>query len=182
MDDIVYIISQQATGLFKKRNSKKQVDKGVEEEDMRDQSEYPEIYRKTAHVKGSSDKTKDPFVVARILGFKTKSALGKKEQQQVVRKVEVAVFYRPEDTHLKKPAYDNMNLLFLSEDKGLVRFDQLDGRCYVRFAADKVDNNEIEAWCAGGPSHWYFRNTYDPPSNSLLDVDKANVAFVMDDS
>ena len=150
VNDCVYINSKQATGLFKKRNSKKHVDKGVEEEDTRNQSEYPEIYRKTAHVKGSNDKTKDPFVVARILGFKTKSALGKKEQQQVVRKVEVAVFYRPEDTHLKKPAYDGMNLLFWSKNKRSVSFDQLEGRCYVRFVADKIDNDEIEVRGKGG--------------------------------
>ena len=79
---------------------------------LKDESEYPEFYRKTSdYVKGSNLECPEPFRIAQIIHFYTRK--GSKDIKLRVRK-----FYRPENTHKGVVAsyQTDLNLLYYSDE------------------------------------------------------------------
>ena len=115
-----------------------------------DPVKFPEYYRKKGTIKGSNNDTPDPFDIVRIKQFK--NDLGE-------IKMKVQIFYRPENTHKGYTFAENkyLNELYYSEEKAFINFDNVMGRCFVKFNDMKVDNKQIEVWTEVGPDRFFFQ-------------------------
>jgi len=130
-----------------------------------DENKFPEAYRKNEYVKGTNQKTPEPFVVARILKFRE----GVSEEDI---RIKVAVFYRPENVFAEcQEAQSSIFKLFWSEDTDTVVSSNLQGRCYVR-SCDSESLDKVSEWCEKGPDRWYFQNGYDSTEKSIGSLEK----------
>ena len=119
-----------------------------------DAQKYPEYYRKNEYIKGNNNDTPDPFQVAIIKRM---------FRDCDVVKLKVRIFYRPEDTHKGAQAADSefFNMLYWTDEEGTVSFDDVQGRCFVKYQDINVSNQELEVWSEEGPDRWWFRQWYN---------------------
>lgn len=132
-----------------------------------DHEKYPELYRKsTKYVKGSNANVPEPFRIGRILSIfcQTKP---KSESEKV--KIEIKKFYRPENTHKghKGSCYFDINLLHWSEEKVVVDFELVKGKCFVEYEHDI--KTTIAEYTTSGPDRFYFNEAYDADDKELYE-------------
>ena len=141
-------------GVIKRMIKTKRREVVADLDENKDPREFPEYYRKKGNIKGSNNDTPDPFDVVVIKQFR--SELGE-------IKMRVQIFYRPENTHkghtFAESAY--LNELYYSEEKATISFDNVMGRCYVKFIDMNVENKQIEIWSEEGPDRFFFREWYN---------------------
>nr|XP_022900238.1 DNA (cytosine-5)-methyltransferase PliMCI-like [Onthophagus taurus] len=129
-----------------------------------DQDLYTEYYRKTSDFvkKGNSD-TPQPFCIGVI-----ENIIENSNAKDI--KVEVRKFYRPENTHrgIFVTYQEDLNYLYWSEEKIIVSFDNIAGKCYLTYG----DSLEIPVaeWSSLGPDRFYFNKMYDKFSHKILDL------------
>ena len=156
--DCIYL----APGSVKMASKKKRVKTVTTTKKDVDEDLYPEYYRKKAYVKGNND-TADPFQIAMIM--KIFNDL----------KLQVHVFYRPEDTQRGATAAESAyhNELYWTEETGTVSFEAVEGRCYVKYFDRTVSDEYIESWSELGPDRWFFRACYYPRMGQFDIVDES---------
>ena len=130
----------------------------AELDENKDPVEFPEYYRKKGTIKGCNNDTPDPFDIVLIKQFKN-------DFGEI--KMKVQIFYRPENTHKGYTYAESkyLNELYYSEEKAYINFDNVMGRCFVKFIDMNVDDKQIEVWTEEGPDRFFFREWY----NSLED-------------
>ena len=134
-----------------------------------DEDEYPEFYRKGGHIKGSNEEVAEPFRIARILSIFCRKAV---KSSNI--KLEVAKFYRPENTHmqLKSTYYKDLNLLYWSEETVVIDLAVVKGKCHVECEHDLHDS--LLDFYQKAPDRFYFsegysgklREFFEPPLRS----------------
>ena len=120
-----------------------------------DEDEYPELYRKGGHIKGSNEEVAEPFRIARILAI-----YSRREGKHSSIKLRVSKFYRPENTHkpLKSTYYNDLNLLYWSEEEAVVDFSLVEGKCRVECEYD-LSESPTEFY-RKAPDRFYFSEAY----------------------
>ena len=120
-----------------------------------DEDEYPEVYRKGGQIKGSNEEIAEPFRIARILAI-----YSRQQGKHNCIKLKVSKFYRPENTHkpLKSTYYNDLNLLYWSDEEVVVDLSLVKGKCRVECEYDLRDS-PVDFY-RKAPDRFYFSESY----------------------
>lgn len=130
-----------------------------------DCDEYPELYRKTKHIKGSNENVPEPFRVVRIISIFSRNKSNAEKKNAV--ELEVAKFYRPENTHqgISVSYYNDLNMLYWSDETVIVPAKEIQGKCRVEYEYDL--RTALHEYTNGGPDRFYFNEAYSASDKSL---------------
>ena len=141
-------------GIIRRKINTRRKEVVAELDENKDPVEFPEYYRKKGTIKGCNNDTPDPFDIVIIQHFIN-------EFGEI--KMRVRIFYRPENTHKGYTFAESkyLNELYYSEEEATISFDNVMGRCFVKYIDSNVDNKQIEVWTEEGPDRFFFREWYN---------------------
>ncbi|KAF4533442.1 DNA (cytosine-5)-methyltransferase 1-like [Ephemera danica] len=123
---------------------------------------YPEKCRKR-HPR--TEKAEDPFSVARVVAiYTTKANPGAVSDVRL----QLAKFYRPEDTCLEETKLLDTRLLLWSKEYFESSLGELEGKCWVR-AATELTPSPFE-WCLQGPDRFFYHKAYCEQTRTITNI------------
>ncbi|XP_078007936.1 DNA (cytosine-5)-methyltransferase 1-like [Phascolarctos cinereus] len=130
------------------------------------EDQYPEYYRKQSdYIKGSNQNVPEPYRIGQI-----KEIFCHKQSDGTDIKLRINKFYRPENTHecRMNKFWDDINLLYWSDEEVVVDFEDVQGRCVVKYLEMMTEPHE--KYSLGDPEHFYFQEAYIAKKKSFEDV------------
>ncbi|XP_072458541.1 DNA (cytosine-5)-methyltransferase 1-like [Notamacropus eugenii] len=130
------------------------------------EDQYPEYYRKQSdYIKGSYQDAPEPYRIGQI-----KEIFCFKQSNGTDIKLRINKFYRPENTHkcAINKFWEDINLLYWSDEEVVVDFEDVQGRCVVKYWESMTE--PLEKYSLADPEHFYFQEAYNAKSRSFEEV------------